>query len=217
MSNKVFEEAPQAPQPSGGAADKLRKAARQLAYDTRYKVKGKFKEGQKTDPASLQRAYMQQLGASSAPGPVKLLAKKMLMGEQYDFAMVESSLPQIYSKVFVEGVGEYVLRVKDPKAGSQYTRSYGTYAAAEAKASELRKKGLRVELATASSSAKKDTYDNKGGGKKDYDGDGKIESGSKEHAGAVHNAIQRAKGGKEDGKDTRKEEVIYEKEENGKD
>ena len=168
MSNKVFEEAPQAPQPSGGAADKVRKAARQLAYDTRYKVKGKFKEGQKTDPASLQRAYMQQLGASSAPGPVKLLAKQMLMGvksEQYDFAMVESSLPQIFNKVFVEGVGEYVLRVKDPKAGSQYTRSYGTYAAAEAKASELRKKGLRVELANASSSAKKDTYDNKGGGK----------------------------------------------------
>ncbi len=41
--------------------------------------------------------------------------------------------------------------------------------------------------------------------KKDYDGDGKVESGSKEHAGAVHNAIQRAKGGKADGKDTRKE------------
>ena len=214
MSNKVFEEAPQAPQPSGGAADKVRKAARQLAYDTRYKVKGKFKEGQKTDPTSLQRAYMQQLGASSAPGPVKLLAKKMLMGEQYDFAMVESSLPQIFNKVFVEGVGEYVLRVKDPKAGSQYTRSYGTYAAAEAKASELRKKGLRVELANASSSAKKDTYDNKGSGS-DRDGDGEVESSSKEHAGVVHNAIQRAKGGKEDGKDTRKEEVIYEKEENG--
>ena len=30
--------------------------------------------------------------------------------------------------------------------------------------------------------------------KKDYDGDGKIESGSKEHAGAVHNAIQKKKG-----------------------
>tara|TARA_B100002019_G_scaffold210170_1_gene182806 strand:+ start:350 stop:2041 length:1692 start_codon:yes stop_codon:yes gene_type:complete len=43
--------------------------------------------------------------------------------------------------------------------------------------------------------------------KKDYDGDGKVESGSKEHAGVVHNAIQRAKGGKADGKDTRKEEV----------
>ena len=42
--------------------------------------------------------------------------------------------------------------------------------------------------------------------KMDYDGDGKIESGSKEHAGSVHNAIQKAKGGKADGKDTRKEE-----------
>ena len=38
--------------------------------------------------------------------------------------------------------------------------------------------------------------------KKDYDGDGKIESGSKEHAGAVHNAIQKKKGGKADGQDT---------------
>ena len=41
---------------------------------------------------------------------------------------------------------------------------------------------------------------------KDHDGDGKIESGSKEHAGAVHNAIQKKKGGKQDGKDTRQEE-----------
>ncbi len=40
--------------------------------------------------------------------------------------------------------------------------------------------------------------------KKDYDGDGKIESGSKEHAGAVHNAIQRKIGGTPDGQDTRK-------------
>jgi len=42
--------------------------------------------------------------------------------------------------------------------------------------------------------------------KKDYDGDGKIESGSKEHAGVVHNAIQKKKGLKPDGQDTRKEE-----------
>jgi hypothetical protein len=50
MSNKVFEEAPQQ---GGAATDKVRKAARQLAYDTRYKVKQKFKDGQKADPASL--------------------------------------------------------------------------------------------------------------------------------------------------------------------
>ena len=40
---------------------------------------------------------------------------------------------------------------------------------------------------------------------KDYDGDGKVESGAKEHAGAVHNAIQKKKGLKPDGKDTRSE------------
>jgi len=42
---------------------------------------------------------------------------------------------------------------------------------------------------------------------KDYDGDGKVESGAKEHAGAVHNAIQKKKGLKADGKDTRSEAV----------
>ena len=38
--------------------------------------------------------------------------------------------------------------------------------------------------------------------KKDYDGDGKIESGAKEYRGVIHNKIQQAKGGKADGKDT---------------
>ena len=47
---------------------------------------------------------------------------------------------------------------------------------------------------------------------KDYDGDGKVESGAKEYRGAVHNAIQRKKGGTPDGKDTSsvKEEFIGE-------
>ena len=45
--------------------------------------------------------------------------------------------------------------------------------------------------------------------KKDYDGDGKVESGSKEHAGVVHNAIQKKKGGTPDGKDTRTEGKAY--------
>ena len=47
---------------------------------------------------------------------------------------------------------------------------------------------------------------------KDYDGDKKVESGAKEYRGAVHNAIQRKKGGTPDGKDTSsvKEEFIGE-------
>ena len=39
--------------------------------------------------------------------------------------------------------------------------------------------------------------------KKDYDGDGEVESSSKEHAGVVHNQIQKKKGGVPDGQDTR--------------
>jgi len=138
-----------------------------------------------------------------------------LMGvksEQYDFAMVESSLPQIFNKVFVEGVGEYVLRVKDPKAGSQYTRSYSTYAAAEAKASELRKKGLRVELATASSSAKKGTYDNKGG---DKPNDGNLANNRKPYDKVTRGDVIAGATGKDEmgGKrKVNKEEVIYETE-----
>jgi hypothetical protein len=104
MSNQVFEEAPKAPQPSGGAADKIKKAARHLAYDVRYKVKNSFKDGQKTDPGNLKRAYLQQLGKSPAPGPVKLLAKRMLIGEQYDFVdgreMAEQSMLNAYTQVF---------------------------------------------------------------------------------------------------------------------
>jgi len=173
MSNKVFEEAPQTPQPSGGAVDKVRKAARQLAYDTRYKVKGKFKDGQKADPASLKRAYMQQLGSSSAPGPVKMLAKKMLIDEEYDFVDVDvkSSLSNICAKVFVEGGGKieeeievieeaedtkYTIRVKDKKTGREYLRK-----ADRAKISELR---LNPNISSVEITGRKDdsTYDRTG-------------------------------------------------------
>ena len=219
MSNKVFEEAPQTPQPSGGAVDKVRKAARQLAYDTRYKVKSKFKDGQKADPASLKRAYMQQLGTSSAPGPVKMLAKKMLIGEEYDFVDVDvkSSLSNICAKVFVEGGGKieeeievieeaedtkYTIRVKDKKTGREYLRK-----ADRAKISELRA-NPNISSVEITGRREEDTYDKTGGkkAKKDYDGDGKIESGTAEYMGSKDKAIK---------KSMAKEEVIYEKEENG--
>ena len=38
--------------------------------------------------------------------------------------------------------------------------------------------------------------------KKDYDGDGKVESGAKEYRGVIHNKIQQKMGKKGDGKDT---------------
>jgi hypothetical protein len=199
-------------QQAPGANDKVRKAARQLAYDVRYKVKGQFKDGQKTDPASLKRAYMQQLGKSPAPGPVKALAKKMLIGEEYDFVNLDDAASDavlsVFEKIFEAAEGsKYTVRVKDKKTGKSYLRK-----ADRAKIAELRKNPniSSVEIA-GKGAAESDTYDKTGKGKKaakDYDGDGKVESGSKEHAGVVHNAIQRKKGGKADGQDTRTEEFI---------
>ena len=156
MSKNIVESNPAAPQPSGGAIDKIRKQARQLAYDVRYKVKSKFKEGQKTDPASLKGAYMKQLGASPAPGPVKQMAKKMLVGEEYDFVDVDKDISKLVSRIFSEHHqkdengntiphedeiteesmkgGKYKIRVTDKKTGKSYTRM-----ADREKIAELRK------------------------------------------------------------------------------
>ena len=156
MSNNIVEATPaMAPQPSGGAIDKIRKQARQLAYDVRYKVKSKFKEGQKADPASLKGAYMKQLGASPAPGPVKQMAKKMLVGEEYDFVDVDKDISKFVGRIFKEhhqkdkdgntiphedelteeeSKGKYKVRVTDKKTGKSYVRM-----ADRAKIAELRK------------------------------------------------------------------------------
>tara|TARA_Y100001973_G_scaffold3750_1_gene5467 strand:- start:352 stop:2118 length:1767 start_codon:yes stop_codon:yes gene_type:complete len=163
MSNNIVEEEnPNQPQPSGGAQDKIRKQARQLAYDVRYKVKQGFKDGQKTDPASLKRAYMSQLGKSPASGPVRQLAKKMLVGESYDFIdlteTASNAVADAIKKVFVKTIElddadgnpayeitdlsvkeevqekKYKVRVTDKKTGKSYTRM-----ADRAKISELRK------------------------------------------------------------------------------
>ena len=183
-------------QQAPGANDKVRKAARQLAYDVRYKVKGQFKDGQKTDPASLKRAYMQQLGKSPAPGPVKALAKKMLIGEEYDFVTLNDTASDavlsVFEKIFegVEG-SKYTVRVKDKKTGKSYLRK-----ADRAKIAELRKNPniASVEI-SGKSAAEPNTYDKTGKGKKaakDYDGDGKIESGTAEYMGSRDKAIKKA-------------------------
>ena len=97
-----------------------------------------------------------------------------------------------------EGSGKkYKVRVHDPDSGVTYVR----YATRE-KINELRAKGLDVEMTEYGTpyegERKKGEKTSEVLGKKakrDYDGDGKVESGAKEHAGAVHNAIQRKKGG----------------------
>ena len=234
MGNNIVEEnptqqssAPSGPQGqgAGGGQEKIRKQARQLAYDVRYKVKQGFKDGQKTDPASLKRAFMSQLGKSPAPGPVKQLAKKMLIGESYDFIdiseTVEKSISNVVGKVFVKkielddangnpafevtdlvqeasGERKYKVRVTDKKTGKSYTRM-----ADRAKISELRKNpnissvemtgyGTPYEGEKKKGSATAAVKSGKGLAKKDFDGDGKVESPTAEYKGSRDKAIKKA-------------------------
>jgi hypothetical protein len=212
MSKEILEN--MQPGAIGGAKDKLEKQARQLAYDTKYKVKQTLsaKSGGSVDPATVSKLYLAQLSKSPAPPAVKALAKKKLMGEEYTDIkeLVVDCVTDALLKVFVEKAEEitdkviaeesdekkFHIKVTDKKTGNSYHR-YAT----RAKISELR---ANSNIATVEMSHQ---GENETKAKKDHDGDGKVESPSKEHAGAVHNAIQKAKGGTPDGQDTRKEAV----------
>ena len=195
--------APQASAGSGGAQDKLRKQARQLAYDTRYKVKGQFKDGQKTDAASLKKAYMSQLGKSPAPGPVKQLAKKMLVGEEYDFINVDTlvgdTITNVFAKVFTEEDGKkYKIRVTDKETKKTYvrmaTREKINQLRANPKISsvEMTGYGTPYEGERKKGEHTASVKSGKGLAKKDYDGDGKRETPTAEYKGSKDKAIKKA-------------------------
>ena len=136
--------------------------------------------------------------------------------------MAEDSLSSAFKAVFVTGVediqevetketGEgtkYKVRVKDRSSNSSYVR-YAT----RQKIAELRANPniASVELTDHGTTGEDDKGERTAAAKTgDRDGDGKVESSSKEHAGVVHNAIQRKMGGKPDGQDTRREEFELE-------
>lgn len=160
----------------------------------------------------------------------KLFGKGGMQSEDFNNYMKESAsnaVSKALYKVFVEKKSEvidhdqlkygleekvndtsegkkYKVRVTDPKNNVTYVR-YAT----RQKISELRGKGLEVEMTEygtpyegerTKGEKTAEVLGNRA--KKDYDGDGKVESGAKEYRGAVHNAIQRKKGGVADGKDT---------------
>ena len=224
MDKNIFEEGPRRGHAAGDTS--IEQQASQLASDIKYKARQKMKgkSGSNLSPGQVQQLYRQLLNSSSAPGGVKAIVKKKLFGEQIDPGIVpvtehlKSSSGYVYGRVF-EGKEErkFVVRVTDRATGNTTYRK-----ADRAKIAELRanKNISSVEITgrkEVDDAFKGDPKPNYGGkkAKRDYDGDGKVESGSKEHAGVVHNAIQRKKGGVADGKDTRKEEVIYEKEDKG--
>jgi len=224
MSSNIVEElparkfaptaAPSAKKKGGsGKGSSAKDAVTQAVYDIRYKAR--------KEDIDLKTAYTRYMANSSLTPKEKAMVHQKLFGKG-GVKEAYSTLPTDWAsdgvvdamyKVFVEDEQKeielkyleqleesdetkYNVRVKDVD-NKTYTRR-----ATRSKITALRSQPhiKSVELT--------DSEESHGGGgnKKDYDGDGKVESGSKEHAGAVHNAIQRKKGGKEDGKDTRKEE-----------
>ena len=145
--------------PAVGAKEKIDKQARQLAYDTRYKVKQsmKAKAGGRVDPAAMRKAFISQLAKSPSAPAVKARAKQMLMGEGYIDVkdLVKGHTANALFKVFVEHHKKdadgntiphedeeiteatdektYKVRVTDKKTGNSYVRM-----ASRAKISDLR-------------------------------------------------------------------------------
>ena len=146
--------------PAAGAKEKVEKQARQLAYDTRYKVKQsmKAKAGGRIDPAAMRKAFISQLAKSPSAPAIKARAKQMLMGEGYIDVkdLVQEHASKALFKVFVEhhkkdengntiphedeeiteakdGEKTYKVRVTDKKTGNSYVRM-----ASRAKIADLR-------------------------------------------------------------------------------
>ena len=200
---------------SSGKGSSAKDAVTQAVYDIRYKAR--------KEDIDLKTAYTRYMANSSLTPKEKAMVHQKLFGkggvkEAYSTVPTDWAFHGVNDamyKVFVEDEQKeielkyleqleesdetkYNVRVKDVD-NKTYTRR-----ATRSKITALRAQPhiKSVELT--------DSEESHGGGrnKKDYDGDGKVESGSKEPAGAVHNAIQRKKGGIPDGKDTRKEEYI---------
>ena len=106
MENSEKSSSPAPSSSAAGGKEKIEKQARQLAYDTRYKVKQSMaaNKGGKMDPAAVRKAYIAQLGKSPSSPPVKARAKEMLVGEQFinTDQLVHKSAVSVLEKVFSE-------------------------------------------------------------------------------------------------------------------
>jgi len=210
MSNHISEEGPRQGHAAGDTS--VEQQASQLASDIKYKARQKMKQtsGSALSPAQVQALYRQLLNASPAPGAVKSIVKQKLFKEQVDCGAeivsetVKGSKSNVFGKIFVEGGGQkvedvieedvdqkFIVRVTDKSTGNTSYRK-----ADRAKISELRANTNISSVEITGRKKADDAYDSeKSGGKKakkDYDGDGKIESGTAEYMGSRDKAIKKA-------------------------
>ena len=200
MDKNIFEEGPRRGHAAGDTS--IEQQASQLASDIKYKARQKMKgtSGSNMSPGQVQQLYRSLLGSSTAPGAVKALVKKKLFKEQVDTGVVpvsehvKGSASYVLTRVFLEAEErKFVIKVVDKATGNTSYRK-----ADRAKIAELRaNKNIRsVEITGRKEPDAAYRGDPKPAGgkkaKKDYDGDGKIESGTAEYMGSRDKAIKKA-------------------------
>ena len=194
MDKNIFEEGPRRGHAAGDTS--IEQQASQLASDIRYKARQKMKgaSGSNMSPAQVQALYRSLLGSSTAPGAVKAIVKKKLFKEQVDTGVVpvsehlKTTSTEVLTRVFSEAEEKkFVIKVVDKATGNTSYRK-----ADRAKIAELRaNKNIRsVEITGRKEPDAAYTGGKKA--KKDYDGDGKIESGTAEYMGSRDKAIKKA-------------------------
>ena len=200
MDKNIFEEGPRRGHAAGDTS--IEQQASQLASDIKYKARQKMKgtSGSNMSPAQVQALYRSLLGSSTAPGAVKAIVKNKLFKEQVDTGVVpvsehvKGSSSYVLTRVFLEAEErKFVIKVVDKATGNTSYRK-----ADRAKIAELRANKNIASVEITGRKEPDDAYkgDPKPAGgkkaKKDYDGDGKIESGTAEYMGSRDKAIKKA-------------------------
>jgi hypothetical protein len=158
-----------------GDVDSFEKKVRQIIYDVRHIMKER--------KVTAEKAFEMRSSKTNYSAEVIKTAKEKL-------GIIGGSATSVAEEILSED--DKVGIVVNYKNGTTYRKS-------------VSRDSVQTELQKFRSNPNVASVERTGYGlaKRDYDGDSKIESPSKEHAGAVHNAIQRKTGGVPDGQDTR--------------
>ena len=187
---------------AGGVNQGSDKRIRQAVYDIRYRAR--------REEIPLQSAFTQYMAHTSMNAMEKKAVREKLGLDRPGGGGAPAAgggggekpgaaAPQKEEVELTEApMQKFKVRVTDKESGKTYVRM-----ATREKIAKLRSNPFisSVEM-TKYGKTYEGGEDEPGKAKKDYDGDGKVESGAKEYRGVIHNKIQQKKGGKPDGKDT---------------
>jgi hypothetical protein len=132
---------------AAGPGGDIEKKARQLVYDAKYEVRKMMGKDTRMDPAAVTRAVLQRIDKSSSSQPVKMRARKIVMGDTQKRDVKEFASQTVAKALFdvfvnhstnvideeelkkdleeaieTQGEKKYKVRVTDKKTGNSYIR-----------------------------------------------------------------------------------------------